>query len=418
MDHFEYKNNRLFAEEVALQDIAAAVGTPCYVYSRATLERHWHAFDQAFGDYPHRICYAVKANGNLAILNLLARLGSGFDIVSGGELRRVLKAGGDPARTIFSGVGKQRWEILEALAAQISGFNIESEGELQLISQIAGELGRPAPVSVRLNPDVDPQTHPYISTGLRDNKFGLSPARAMQVYEQAAKDPNIVIRGVACHIGSQLTDLAPYRDALRCVLDFVESLEQKNIAIDHIDFGGGLGVRYHDEQPPSPREYWHTLQQQLQHHNERRPVTIEPGRAIVGNAGILLTRVNYLKQGEVSNFCVVDAAMNDLIRPALYQAYQEIVEVDRTAKAQAALYDVVGPVCESSDFLGKQRTLKVSENDLLAIRTAGAYAAVMSSNYNARVRPAEVMVDGTEFHIVRERESLEMLYHGEHRLPD
>lgn len=420
MDHFNYIDGHLHAEQVPLREIAARFGTPCYVYSRATLERHWRAFDDALGGHPHRICYAVKANGNLAVLNLLARLGSGFDIVSGGELRRVLAAGGDPAKTIFSGVGKQAWEIREALDAGISCFNIESEGELRLISDIAGEQGRVAAISVRLNPDVDAKTHPYISTGLRENKFGLAAERAMAVYRQALTDPNLRIVGVACHIGSQLTELAPYKDAFRRVLNFVDQLEAIGVEIEHIDFGGGLGVRYSDEAPPSPAEYGEAIIEQVKPRKKQLPVTIEPGRAIVGNAGILLTRVIYLKRGEASSFCVVDAGMNDLIRPALYRAYQEIIEVDRrpaVEAAEAVEYDVVGPVCESSDFLGKARSLKVREGDLLAVRTSGAYGAVMSSNYNARSRPAEVMADGEAFHLVRKRESIDALYRDECILP-
>ncbi|NKB76127.1 MAG: diaminopimelate decarboxylase [Gammaproteobacteria bacterium] len=417
MDHFEYENDELFAEQVSLKSIAERVGTPCYVYSRATLERHWHAFNDAFENYPHRICYAVKANSNLAVLNLLARLGSGFDIVSGGELRRVIKAGGDPGKTIFSGVGKLEWEIREALEHDIDCFNIESEGELQRISKIAESLNKTAAISVRINPDVDAKTHPYISTGLRGNKFGLTPERAMKIYEQASTDEHIHISGVACHIGSQLTELEPYRDALDRILDFVDMLESRDIIIDHIDFGGGLGVRYHSEEPPSPKQYWATLRERLKSRGRNLPVTIEPGRAIVGNAGVLLTAVNYIKEGELSNFCVVDAGMNDLIRPALYQAYQKIIEVNRGSSETEKVYDVVGPVCESADFLGKERTLRVEEGDLLAVRTSGAYAAVMSSNYNARPRPAEVMVDDRTFHIVKERESLESLYEGEHILP-
>ena len=413
MDHFLYRDEQLYAEDVPLSRIAAEVGTPCYVYSRATLERHWRAFDDAFGDYPHQICYAVKANGNLAVLNLFARLGSGFDIVSGGELTRVIAAGGSPGKTIFSGVGKEFWEIELAMEHDIDCFNIESEGELERISQVASRMNKQASISVRINPDVDPKTHPYISTGLRENKFGLSKDRALEVYQTAQADPNILIKGVACHIGSQLTDLAPYQDALDRVLDFVEELGSKGIQIESIDFGGGLGVRYSDEAPPSPAEYWQVLESRLKARDCKIPVTIEPGRAIVGNAGVLLTRVNYLKRGQASNFCVVDAGMNDLIRPALYQAHQEIVEVEKHQDLASDVYEVVGPICESGDFLGKSRTLSTQEGDLLAVRTSGAYAAVMSSNYNSRPRPAEVMVDGENFQVVRARESLEALYHGE-----
>lgn len=418
MDHFQFQDGQLFAEQVPLDRIAKQVGTPCYVYSRATLERHWHAFNNAFGDYPHMVCYAVKANGNLAILDLLARLGSGFDIVSGGELRRVIAAGGDPSRIVFSGVCKQGWELEQALVAGVKCFNIESEGELENLSAIASRLDKVAPISVRINPDVDAKTHPYISTGLHNNKFGLPVDAAMAVYRNASQDPNIRISGVACHIGSQLTELGPYNDALGRVLDFIETLESDDIRIDHIDFGGGLGVRYYDETPPSPAEYWEILRKQLDSRAISLPITIEPGRAIVGNAGILLTRVNFLKSSESTRFCIVDAGMNDLIRPALYQAYQEIVPVSQYTEAKADRYDVVGPICESGDFLGKDRMLAVAPDDLLAVRTAGAYSAVMASNYNARPRPAEVMVDGDQYHLVRERESLEQLFQGEHPLPD
>ncbi|MDA7972344.1 MAG: diaminopimelate decarboxylase [Gammaproteobacteria bacterium] len=418
MDHFQYAGDALHAEQVPLAEIAARAGTPCYVYSRATIERHWRAFDEAFGGHPHRICYAVKANGNLAVLNLLARLGSGFDIVSGGELRRVIAAGGDPGKTIFSGVGKQDWEIREALAAGIACFNIESESEAGRVSALAAEHGRPAAISVRLNPDVDAKAHPYLSTGLRENKFGVDAARAAEIYRRAHADPNLRISGVACHIGSQLTDLAPYRDALRRVLDFADELAGLGIEIDHIDFGGGLGVRYRDETPPTPAEYCEVITREMRARKKTLPVVIEPGRAILGNAGVLLTRVLCIKRGAVSDFCVVDAGMNDLLRPALYQAYQEIVEVERRPRGEAAQYDVVGPVCESGDFLGKARRLNVRESDLLAVRTAGAYAAVMSSNYNARPRPPEVIVDGGEFHLARARESLEDLHRGERVLPE
>ncbi len=418
MDYFEYKNGQLYAEQVALTDIARHVDTPGFVYSRATLERHWNAFNNAFADYPHEICYAVKANGNLAILNLLARLGSGFDIVSAGELRRVIAAGGDPAKTVFSGVCKQNREIRQALEAGIWCFNIESEGELQRISQIAQNLGVQARISVRINPDVDAKTHPYISTGLRDNKFGLAPSSALKVYKMAARDDHIIINGIACHIGSQLTDLSPYKAAMNQILHFIDQLDALHIPVNHIDFGGGLGVRYRDEQPPGPDAYWRIMRDQLTARKKQIPIAIEPGRAIIANAGILLTRVHDIKQGETSNFCIVDAGMNDFIRPALYQAYQEIVEVDRSGnRARAAIYDIVGPVCESSDFLGKHRQLQVREGDLLAVRTAGAYGSVMSSNYNARPRPVEVMVDGRNFHIIKPRETLESLYADEQVLP-
>jgi len=417
MDYFEYRNGTLCAENVDTAKIAGEVGTPCYIYSRATMERHWHAFDDAFGDYPHQICYAVKANDNLAVLNLLARLGSGFDIVSGGELLKVVQAGGDPARVIFSGVCKQDWEIRLALESGVDRFNIESRGEVGHISGIASELGVVAKISVRINPDVDPKTHPYISTGLRNNKFGLPPDQALPIYLAAAKDPNLDIHGVACHIGSQLTELSPYRDALKRVLYFVDQLAGHGIALTQIDFGGGLGVRYFDEQPPSPDQYGKMIFDQLRRRPDRIQIAIEPGRAIMANAGILLTRVHYLKKGETSNFCVVDAGMNDLIRPSLYQARHEIIEVRENPDTRSEVYDVVGPVCESSDFLGKDRTLRVGANDLLAVRTCGAYCSVMNSNYNSRPRPAEVMVDGDQYHVIKPREELASLYAGERLLP-
>lgn len=417
MDHFNYRSGVLHAEEVALTDVAAQAGTPCYVYSRATLERHWNAFDSAFGDYPHLICYAVKANGNLGLLNLLVRLGSGFDIVSGGELQRVLAAGGDVAKTVFSGVCKQDWEMEMALEVGVRCFNIESEGELEQLSAIAQRLGKVARVSVRLNPDVDAKTHPYISTGLHNNKFGLPADSARRVYRDAHNDPNIAVSGVACHIGSQLTELGPYNDALNKILDFIELLADDGIVIDHIDFGGGLGVRYQDESPPTPAEYWDNLRELLERRNISLPITIEPGRAIVANAGILLTEVNFLKSTESTNFCIVDAGMNDFIRPALYQAWQEIVPVRQRQDLASVIYNVVGPICESGDFLGKDRELRVQRGDLLAVRSAGAYGAVMASNYNARSRPAEVMVDGDTFQVVRERESISQQFAGETLLP-
>ena len=400
-----------------MADIAARVGTPCYVYSRARLEQNWHAFDAAFGDYPHRICYAVKANGNLAVLNLFARLGSGFDIVSGGELRRVLQAGGAARDIIFSGVGKQPVELDAALRAGVGCFNIESAGELARLSAQAAAVGRVATISVRLNPDVDAGTHPYISTGRREDKFGVAAAPAMELYLRARDDANIRVGGVACHIGSQLTALTPYRNALRRALAFIDQLEARGVAVEHLDFGGGLGVKYRHENPPTIAEYADALLAQLQTRATQLPLVIEPGRALVGDAGILLTRVNYLKPGQSVNFCIVDAGMNDLLRPALYQAEHEIVAVAADSAARPARYDVVGPVCESGDFLGRARALKVRVDDLLAVKTAGAYAASMSSNYNARPRPAEVMVDGDKFYVIRRREKLADLYRGETILP-
>lgn len=411
MDHFEYRDNRLYAEDVAVADIAAVVGTPCYIYSRATIERHWHAFDQAFGAHPHLICYAVKANSNLAVLNSLARLGSAFDIVSVGELERVLVAGGDPGKVVFSGVGKRRDELERALEVGIRCFNVESEAELAMLMQVAAAQGRRAPVSLRVNPDVDADTHPYISTGLKQNKFGIDVARALAVYQRAAASPHLEIVGVDCHIGSQLTRLAPFVDALDRVLALVARLEAQGVRIRHIDVGGGLGIRYRDEEPPLPAEYAVALFERLQ----GRPyeLLLEPGRALVGNAGILVTRIELLKQGADKNFAVVDAAMNDLLRPALYSAWQAIIPVEAGGAGEPSLYDVVGPVCETGDFLGKDRALSVAAGDLLAVRSAGAYGFSMSSNYNSRPRAAEVMVDGAQFQVVRRRETVMELYAGE-----
>ena len=411
MDHFEYRNSRLFAEDVPVADIAATVGTPCYIYSRATIERHWRAFDHAFADHPHLVCYAVKANSNLAVLNLLARLGSGFDIVSGGELERVLAAGGDPGKVVFSGVGKRRDELERALEVGIRCFNIESEAELALLERVAAERKQRAPVSLRINPDVDANTHPYISTGLKQNKFGIPTDRAPAVYAQAAASPHLEVVGVDCHIGSQLTHVRPFVDALERVLALVARLEGQGVHIHHLDLGGGLGIRYRDEEPPLPAEHAAALMEHLR--GKPYEILIEPGRAIIGNAGILVTRVELLKQGEDKNFAVVDAAMNDLIRPALYSAWQAIIPVEPRAGGEPRRYDVVGPICETGDFLGKDRELNVEPGDLLAVRSAGAYGFAMSSNYNSRPRAAEVMVDGDRFQVVRWRERLADLYAGE-----
>ncbi len=415
MDHFEYRDGRLYAEDVPVADIAATVGTPCYIYSRATIERHWRAFDHAFGKHPHLICFAVKANSNLAVLNLLARLGSGFDIVSGGELERVLAAGGDPGKIVFSGVGKRRDELERALELDIRCFNVESEAELALLDRVAAERGRRAPVSLRINPDVDADTHPYISTGLKQNKFGIEVERALAVYAQAAVSPHLEVVGLDCHIGSQLTRVAPFVDALERVLALVARLEERGIALRHLDLGGGLGIRYRDEEPPLPAEHAAALLERLR--GRPHEILIEPGRAIVGNAGILATRVELLKQGEDKNFAVVDAAMNDLLRPALYSAWQAIIPVELRTRGKPRRYDVVGPICETGDFLGKDRELNVESGDLLAVRSAGAYGFTMSSNYNSRPRVAEVMVDGGRFQVVRRRETVVELYAGESLLP-
>lgn len=414
MDHFAYHEDALYAESIPLETIASRFGTPCYVYSRATLERHWHAFNDALVDYPHLICYAVKANSNLAVLNLLARLGSGFDIVSVGELERVLRAGGDPSRVVFSGIGKQAHEMRRALEVGIHCFNVESEPELERLNSIAKELNRKAPISLRVNPDVDPGTHPYISTGLKENKFGIDIGSALSVYRRAVRLPHLEVVGIDCHIGSQLTQISPFRDALDRVLALVDQLQEEGVEIRHLDLGGGLGIRYRDETPPSPADYAHAIRAGLQGRNLQ--ILLEPGRAIAGNAGILLTRVEYIKSTAYKHFAIVDAAMNDLLRPALYQGWHEIVPV-RLGEAAPREYDVVGPVCETGDFLGKSRTLAIAPHDLLAVRSAGAYGFAMSSNYNTRPRPPEVMVDGDQLFEVRARETIEQLMAGERCLP-
>ncbi|WP_445011010.1 diaminopimelate decarboxylase [Vreelandella stevensii] len=420
MDHFNYRDGVLYAEDVPLTTLAAELGTPCYVYSKATLERHFRAYTEALGGHPHLICYAVKANSNLAVLGLLARLGAGFDIVSVGELERVLKAGGDPARVVFSGVAKQPHEMARALEVGIKCFNVESRPELERLNAVAGELGKIAPVSLRVNPDVDAGTHPYISTGLKDNKFGIPVDDALDVYQLAASLPHLRVTGLDCHIGSQLTETAPFLDALERLLLLMERLREQGIEIDHLDLGGGLGVPYRDEKPPQPFDYASQLLARLSRWEGGETLTLlfEPGRSIAANAGLMLTRVEFLKPGETKNFAIVDAAMNDLIRPALYQAWQAIVPVDTRTPREPATYDVVGPVCETGDFLGKERELAIAEGDLLAVRSAGAYGFVMASNYNSRPRPPEVMVDGDRYHVVRARESLESLWAGEALLPE
>ncbi|WP_282040577.1 diaminopimelate decarboxylase [Halomonas alimentaria] len=420
MDHFNYHDGVLYGEEVPLTRIAEEFGTPCYVYSKATLARHFRAYTEALGSHPHLICYAVKANSNLAVLGLLARLGAGFDIVSMGELERVLVAGGDPARVVFSGVAKQEAEMARALEVGIKCFNVESRPELERLDAVAGRLGKVAPVSLRVNPDVDAGTHPYISTGLKDNKFGIPVDEALAVYELAAELPNVRITGLDCHIGSQLTELSPFLDALDRLLVLLETLRERGIEVEHLDLGGGLGVPYRDEHPPAPFDYATALLERLSSWpgSERLTLLFEPGRSIAANAGVLLTRVEFLKPGETKNFAIVDAAMNDLIRPALYQAWQAILPVDTRRARQSATYDVVGPVCETGDFLGKERELAIAPGDLLAVRSAGAYGFVMASNYNSRPRPAEVMVDGDQAHLVRRRERLEELWAGESMLPE
>ncbi|TOL77896.1 diaminopimelate decarboxylase [Vibrio parahaemolyticus] len=417
MDYFNYQDDgQLWAEDAPLQALAEQYGTPLYVYSRATLERHWKAFDSAVGQHPHLVCYAVKANSNLGVLNALARLGSGFDIVSGGELERVIAAGGDAKKVVFSGVGKTPAEMKRALELGIKCFNVESEPELERLNKVAGELGVIAPISLRINPDVDAKTHPYISTGLRDNKFGIAFDRAPEVYQFAQSLPNLNVQGIDCHIGSQLTSIDPFIDATDRLLALIDDLKAQGINIRHLDVGGGLGVVYRDELPPQPSDYAKALLGRLENHQDLELI-FEPGRAIAANAGILLTRVEFLKHTEHKNFAIIDAAMNDLMRPALYQAWQDIVPVSpRNGEPQT--YDLVGPICETGDFLGKDRALVLQEGDLLAVRSAGAYGFVMSSNYNTRTRAAEVMVDGNQSHLVRQREELTSLWQLEQILPE
>ena len=416
MDFFNYREQQLFAERVAVADIAARYGTPVYVYSKATLERHWRAFDRAAGDRPHLVCYAVKANSNLGVLSVMAKLGSGFDIVSEGELARVLAAGGDPSKVVFSGVGKTAREIRFALQHNILCFNVESAAELLRINQVAGAMGQMASVSIRVNPDVNTNTHPYISTGLKVNKFGIEREQAVAIYRQAAALPHIQVVGMDCHIGSQLTEVAPFVDALQRLLALVDELAANGIHLQHLDVGGGLGVTYDDEQPPDPDEYANALGELLLDRPELKLI-FEPGRAIAANAGILVTQVEYIKTNTHKNFAIVDAAMNDLLRPSLYSAWQKIEAVDQTKVSAVRCYDIVGPVCETGDFLGKDRELSIAQGDLLAVRSSGAYGFVMSSNYNSRVRPAEVMVDGEQVHLVRERQQLSELWQGECTLP-
>ena len=416
MDFFNHKEGRLFAEDVDISAHADEWGTPCYIYSRATIERHWKAFDSALGKQPHLVCYAVKANSNLAVLNVLAKLGSGFDIVSVGEMERVLRAGGQADRIVFSGVGKTADEMARALDAGIRCFNVESQAELEVLAHVAAEKGVVAPVSLRVNPDVDAKTHPYISTGLKDNKFGIAIEDALDVYQSIADSAHLKVVGVDCHIGSQLTEVTPFVDALDRVLALVDRLAEKGIALHHLDLGGGLGIRYKDETPPLPEEQMAALLERLKGRDFE--ILVEPGRAIVGNAGILLTKVLYLKHNEEKNFAVVDAAMNDLMRPSLYAAWQQIERVTATTTAEVKTYDVVGPVCETGDFLGKARELALEQGDLLAVRSSGAYGFTMSSNYNSRPRVAEIMVDGDRAQVIRQRETVEQLYANETLLND
>ncbi|CAB3828476.1 Diaminopimelate decarboxylase [Achromobacter anxifer] len=415
--YFQFRNNVLYAEDVPLDHLADKLGTPLYVYSRAALKAAWESYRNAVGQHPVLVCYGMKANSNLAVLKEFARLGAGFDIVSGGELKRALAAGADPSRIVFSGVGKQAWEMRAALAARVKCFNVESEAELRRLSEIAQDMGLRAPVSLRVNPDVDAQTHPYISTGLKENKFGIAIESALDVYRSAQSLPGLEIVGVDCHIGSQLTDISPYFDALEKLLDLIEKLDQAGIRIAHLDLGGGLGIRYTDETPPSPQALLDRVFERL---NARGfghlYLVLEPGRSLVGNAGVLLTRVQYLKHAEARNFAIVDAAMNDLLRPALYEAFHGVRPV-RPRAGDETVYDIVGPVCESADWLAKQRKLAIEQGDLLAVESAGAYSMAMASNYNARPRAAEAMVDGDKYYVVRQRETLDDLLKGESTLP-
>ncbi|AOF52984.1 diaminopimelate decarboxylase [Rodentibacter caecimuris] len=409
MNFFQYQNNRLYAEQVPVQQLAEQFGTPLYIYSRATLERHWHAFNEALGSHPHLICFAVKSCSNIGVLSVMAKLGSGFDIVSQGELERVLAVGGEASKVVFSGVAKSREEIMRALEVGIRCFNVESVSELNHINLIAGEMGKIAPISLRVNPDVDAHTHPYISTGLKENKFGIGVDEAREVYRLAASLPNVKISGMDCHIGSQLTELQPFLDATDRLIVLMEQLKQDGIALKHLDLGGGLGVTYTNETPPHPSEYAKALLEKLKDYQDLE-IILEPGRAITANAGILVAKVQYLKSNESRNFAITDTGMNDMIRPALYEAYMNIVEIDRTLVREKAVYDVVGPVCETSDFLGKQRELAIAEGDYIAQCSAGAYGASMSSNYNSRPRTAEVLVDGDKAHLIRRRESFQELW--------
>jgi diaminopimelate decarboxylase len=404
---FAYRDGALNAEGVSLSDIAERFGTPCFVYSRAALESAYRAFDSAFAGHPHLVCYAMKANSNLGVLNIFARLGSGFDIVSGGELARALAAGGDPAKIVFSGVGKSTTEMARALAANILCFNVESSSELDRLDSVAATVGKRAPVSFRVNPNVDPKTHPYISTGLKDNKFGIAFEDALPLYRHAAGLSNVEVRGIDMHIGSQITELGPHLEAAQKAFALVDQLATEGIALTHVDLGGGLGIRYRDEPTIDPAEYAAAISRLVG--TRRLRLLFEPGRFLVGNAGVLITRVSYLKPGETRNFAIVDAAMNDLLRPALYDAWHDVRPV-RPREGAMRRWQIVGPVCESADFLAHDRDLALVEDDLLAIDSAGAYAMSMSSNYNSRTRAAEVIVDGTDVHLVRHRETIDELF--------
>ncbi len=418
LTNFARRDGELYADQVRLADIAAEVGTPCYVYSRVAIERNFQSLSTAFEDYPHLICYSVKANSNLAVLNVLARLGSGFDIVSGGELERVLRAGGDPAKVVFSGVGKTKREIEQALEVGIRCIDVESIAELQRVNALAARAGIKAPVAIRVNPDIDANTHPYIATGLRQTKFGIPMADAIAAYRLALDMSHVAIHGIAAHIGSQITDTTPFTEALDRLLRLIEDLEEIGITIENVDIGGGLGVRYRNEQVPDSKNFVTALINAMHARGFDLPLIVEPGRSIVGDAGVLLTKVEYVKSNVVKNFAVVDAGMNDLIRPALYDAWQDIVPLVAESESKRNRYDVVGPVCETADVMGKDRELDVVEGDILAVCTAGAYGWVLSSNYNSRPRPPEVMVDGDQFYLIRHRETIDELCAAESILPE
>lgn len=416
--HIGYREGALFVEDVRVADLARAHGTPLFVYSQASMLAALAAYQRGFAGRDAQICYAMKANSSLALLQLFARQGCGFDIVSGGELERVLAAGGDPAKVIFSGVGKTRAEMRQALATGIGCFNVESEAEIGVLNAVALKAGRTAPISIRVNPDVDPKTHPYISTGLKGNKFGVAHTRAVEVYRHAAALPGLRVVGIDCHIGSQITEASPYLDAIDRILDLVGAIEAAGVPIHHIDFGGGLGIDYHGDTPPAADDLWARLFARIdaRGYGQRR-FLVEPGRSLVGNAGLCVAEVLYLKPGEQKNFCIIDAAMNDLPRPAMYEAYHAIVPLAPRAQDGAAVYDVVGPVCESGDWIGRDRALAVEPGDLLAVLSAGAYCASMASNYNTRARPAEILVDGSQARVIRTRETVADTFRHE-RLAD
>ena len=418
MTYFKYIDNQFCAEQVPLARIAEQVATPCYVYSRAAFENQWKSLDRAFGDHPHTVCFAVKANSNIAVLNVLARLGSGFDIVSEGELRRVLLAGGDPQKVVFSGVAKSSRELAFAIKNNVRSINIESVAELDRVQEVAASMNATASIAIRVNPDVDPETHPYISTGMDKAKFGVTMEAAYEAYKRAAKMPNIEIHGIACHIGSQITKTTPFTDALAIVINMVKRLAGEGIDIKQLDLGGGLGIDYQGETPPSAAEYVQGMLDGIKAHGIDLPIAIEPGRYIAGNSGVLLTEVEYLKHNETKNFAIVDAGMNDLMRPSLYQAFHDIVRVDQETTAKEDVFDIVGPVCESSDVLGYDRKIAVQAGDLLAVRSAGAYGFVMAGTYNSRPRPPEVMVDGDQVHVIRARETFQELIEPEALLPE